>query len=91
IMGSAYGQSITQWSDGSYPGANNTEDDLAMISANGAPLVGDDVGDTPAAGGACLRYVQDFGPERNIQLDRIGGSCTGHQLFHPHWHGGVLR
>ena len=40
IMGSPYGQPITQWSNGSYAGANNTEDDLALIAGNGAPLVG---------------------------------------------------
>lgn len=43
IMGAPYGQAVTQWSDGSYPGANNTEDDLALIAGNGAPLVPDDV------------------------------------------------
>ena len=49
IMGTAYGQAITQWSDGSYAGANNTEDDMAVIAGNGAPTVGDDVGNTAAS------------------------------------------
>ncbi len=43
IMGAPYGQPITQWSDGSYAGANNTEDDLAVIADNGAPRVADDI------------------------------------------------
>ena len=43
IMGAPYGQAVTQWSNGSYPGANNTEADLSMIAANGAPQVADDV------------------------------------------------
>ena len=30
-MGVSYYKTVTQWSDGSYPGATNTEDDLAII------------------------------------------------------------
>ena len=33
IMGNSYYQSLTQWSKGEYNLANNTEDDLAVISA----------------------------------------------------------
>ncbi|HEX6886681.1 MAG TPA: hypothetical protein VF143_01135 [Candidatus Nanopelagicales bacterium] len=47
IMGAPYGQAVTQWSPGSYPGADNTEDDLAVIAANGAPMMGDDQAGTP--------------------------------------------
>ncbi len=32
IMGNSYFRSVTQWSKGEYPGANNTEDDLAIIA-----------------------------------------------------------
>src|SRR5436190_5469719 len=32
IMGAGYNISITQWSKGEYPGANNHEDDLAVIT-----------------------------------------------------------
>lgn len=42
IMGSAYAQPVTQWSRGSYAGATNKEDDLAMIAAAGAPLRADE-------------------------------------------------
>jgi hypothetical protein len=31
IMGSGYSRPVTQWSSGEYPGANNTQDDLAII------------------------------------------------------------
>ncbi len=37
---------VSQWSDGEYPDASNTEDDVAVIAAGGAPLRADDVGDT---------------------------------------------
>lgn len=43
IMGSPYGQPVTQWNKGTYPGANNFQDDLVVIADNGAPLVADDV------------------------------------------------
>ena len=33
IMGAPYGKSVTQWSNGGYPGANNTEDDIQVMAA----------------------------------------------------------
>jgi hypothetical protein len=49
IMGGSYSRPITQWSRGEYSGANNTELDLDVMVANGAPLLGDDHGNTTAA------------------------------------------
>jgi hypothetical protein len=43
-MGSPYSREITQWSDGSYPDANNAEDDLVKMAGNGAPLIADEAG-----------------------------------------------
>ncbi|HEX8289175.1 MAG TPA: PKD domain-containing protein [Pyrinomonadaceae bacterium] len=48
IMGVGYNKSVSQWSKGEYPGANNFEDDLAILQSY-APLIGDDYGDTIAA------------------------------------------
>ena len=45
IMGSGYYSNIVQWSKGDYSGANNTEDDLAMIAAM-VPYRADAVGNT---------------------------------------------
>ncbi|WP_431219476.1 hypothetical protein [Leifsonia xyli] len=45
IMGVGYEQPVSQWSKGEYPGATNTEDDVAII-ARAAPLRSDDHGDT---------------------------------------------
>lgn len=56
IMGAGYYQPLTQWSRGEYPGANQTQDDLAVI-ATGAPLRTDDVGDTAATAG--MLWPQD--------------------------------
>jgi len=48
IMGSSYSRNLTQWSRGEYTGANNTENDLTIISSGGAPLMADDVADAVA-------------------------------------------
>lgn len=47
IMGASYGRRVSHWSNGEYPGANNVEDDIAVISTL-APALVDDHGDTPA-------------------------------------------
>jgi len=47
IMGAAYSPNVTQWSKGEYSGANNTQDDLAIITANnGFTYRSDDYGST---------------------------------------------
>jgi hypothetical protein len=49
LMGVGYYRPLTQWSRGEYAGANNTEDDFAVMASHGAPLRGDDHGDTRSA------------------------------------------
>ena len=49
IMGNGYYKNLTQWSKGEYTGANNTEDDLAVMLTNGVSYRSDDHGDSPAA------------------------------------------
>ena len=46
IMGVGYYQALVQWSKGEYTGANNVQDDYAVMQANGLPLRADDHGDT---------------------------------------------
>ncbi len=48
IMGVGYSRTVSQWSKGEYAGANNTEDDLAIItkSYNGLGYVPDDHANT---------------------------------------------
>ena len=52
IMGVGYYQPLVQWSKGEYPGANNTEDDLAMIGGHGFTYRTDDHGNTADVGHA---------------------------------------
>jgi PKD repeat protein len=47
IMGNGYYQNLTEWSKGEYAGANNTQDDLAII-AGYLGYMADDHGNTPA-------------------------------------------
>ena len=48
IMGVGYYQSLVQWSKGEYSGANNAQDDYAVMQSNGLPLRADDHGGTLA-------------------------------------------
>ena len=48
IMGNGYTRNLTQWSRGEYPNANNTEDDYAVMNANGLSIRPDDHSDGPA-------------------------------------------
>ena len=46
IMGVGYYQALAQWSRGEYAGANNVQDDHAVMQSNGLPLRTDDHGNT---------------------------------------------
>ncbi len=48
IMGNGYSKGIVQWSKGEYSGANNTQDDLAVMLTQGAAYRTDDHGGTTA-------------------------------------------
>jgi hypothetical protein len=48
IMGSAYSPTISQWSKGEYYNANQTEDDLVIISESGISFRSDDYGNSSA-------------------------------------------
>jgi PKD repeat protein len=47
IMGVGYYKNLTQWSKGEYTGANNKEDDLAIITGHGLAYRPDDYGNSP--------------------------------------------
>lgn len=49
IMGVGYYQPLVQWSRGEYSGANNAQDDYAVMQSNGLPLRADDHGNTPGS------------------------------------------
>lgn len=49
IMGVGYYRWLVQWSKGEYGGANNQEDDYAVIASNGVFVAPDDFGNTKAS------------------------------------------
>ncbi len=49
IMGVGYSKNLVQWSKGEYLGANNLQDDYAVMQSNGLPLRADDHGDSAGA------------------------------------------
>ena len=49
IMGVGYYRSVTQWSKGEYPGANQTQDDYVIMQNYGIPVIADDHGNTTAS------------------------------------------
>lgn len=74
IMGSGYYQELVQWSKGEYASANNTEDDLQIITTqNGFTYRADDCGDTIATAkplNISSTSISDSGIiERNTDLD----------------------
>lgn len=80
IMGSSrYG--LSQWSIGDYSGANNTQDDLSVISEYGATALADDHGGavsdgaTPVAAGAATGGLIGNAADRDVfRLDH--GACA---------------
>jgi PKD repeat protein len=73
IMGASYYKPVTQWSKGEYPGANNLQDDIAVISSAGTPLRSDDYPNTTASAaplsGDPSTVLQTGLIERNTDLD----------------------
>lgn len=59
IMGVGFYRSLVQWSRGQYPGADNLEDDLAIMPTNGAPLREDDFGSSLATASALDAQLQN--------------------------------
>jgi autotransporter-associated beta strand protein len=87
IMGVGYYQPVSQWSKGEYANANNTEDDLTLITTknNNAPYRVDDTGATLATS----RYLEIYGYtnafgegvlERTGDTDAFQFTTTGGQV-----------
>jgi PKD repeat protein len=71
IMGVGYYQALVQWSRGQYSGANNVQDDYAVMQVNGLPLRPDDHGGSIATASAMSRSdangLSTFGAEGVIE------------------------
>jgi subtilase family serine protease len=86
IMGVGYYQELTQWSKGEYSGANNTQDDLAIITGNnGFGYRTDDYGSSLGSA-SNLSFsgstVKTYGIiERNTDYDWFTFNSTGGNLI----------
>jgi hypothetical protein len=84
IMGVGYYQALTQWSQGEYAGANNTQDDYTVMQSNGLPLRADDHGDTAAtatvlsgsASGGITTVLAQGVIERPTDIDQFAFSAA---------------
>jgi PKD repeat protein len=87
IMGVGYYRELTQWSRGEYPGANNKEDDFAIMQSHGAMVLADDAGDSAATaaplgdGSAGMFQVSKAGTiQRQTDVDYYVLATAGGQL-----------
>lgn len=78
IMGAGYYQPIVQWSKGDYAGANNHEDDLAMIAGHGLDLRADEAGDSIALAALVPPTGTAYITTRTDKDFYALGACTGH-------------
>jgi hypothetical protein len=69
IMGVGYSKPITQWSRGEYATANNTQDDLTIITQNGLSFRADDHGNNVASATALLGAATNGLIERATDVD----------------------
>ncbi|HJQ07730.1 MAG TPA: fibronectin type III domain-containing protein [Nocardioides sp.] len=75
IMGDPYSMPMSQWSNGTYANASNTEDDVAIIRSTLGPRP-DESGDGPGAA-AALRGGAGFITGRNDIDTYALGQCSG--------------
>lgn len=88
IMGLSYYQHITQWSNGAYPGANNQQDDLAVLAANGFDARTDDTGNTFATASPLASIVS--GTSAAIQATGVIENSNDVDIFRIDTTGGLL-
>ena len=80
IMGSSMLRAVSQWSRGEYAGANNQQDDLAVMQAHALPLRADDHGGTLATASPLgTSYAADGVISTRLDTDvfALDASCTG--------------
>lgn len=73
LMGSS-AKAVGQWSKGEYANANNTQDDLVVMTQNGAPLRADDHGND-------LLGARQLGAASSYVVDGVIGTRTDRDVF----------
>ena len=89
IMGVGYYKNVTQWSTGAYPGANNQQDDLAVLAANGILPRTDLVGNTFATASSLSNIGNDA--TANIQSFGVIETAADADMYLVNTAGGVVN
>ena len=76
-MGVGYYRPVVQWSKGEYAGANNQQDDLAVMTTYGLPQRADEAGDTVGTAAAELPSGPAFITTRTDKDVFLLGQCNG--------------
>jgi len=74
LMGITNSKAVAQFSKGEYAGANNLENDLTIIAGNGAPLRGDDAGNTVGTATA-------LAPAASYEVDGIIANAADKDVY----------
>ena len=76
IMGVGYDKPVVQWSKGEYANASNTQDDLAVIAAGGAPVITDEAGSTVGTESLQLAGGSDLALGAGAQLNATAATVA---------------
>ncbi len=89
IMGVGYYKNVTQWSSGVYPGANNQQNDIAVMASNGIVPRTDDVGNTFVTASSLTNTAT--GATANIQSFGVIETPTDVDMFIVNTTGGTVN
>ena len=89
IMGVSYYKNVTQFSNGVYPGANNQQDDVAVLASNGILPRTDMVGNTFATASYFTNI--ETGATVNIQTSGVIETSTDVDMYMVNAAGGVVN
>lgn len=89
IMGAGYYKNVTQWNSGTYPNANNQQDDLATFASYGILPSPDDHGNTLATASSLANVGTSIAP--NIQTYGVIGTASDIDMFVINTSGGLIN
>jgi Metallo-peptidase family M12 len=89
IMGASYYKNITQFSNGVYPGANNQQDDVAVLASNGILPRTDMVGNTFATASYFTNI--ETGATVNVQTSGVIETSSDADMYMVNAAGGVVN
>jgi len=89
IMGVGYNHNVTQFNPGTYPNANNQQDDFATMASLGIETSSDDYGNTTATASSLTNTGTASAP--NIQTFGIIGTASDIDMFVINTAGGLIN